>query len=234
MAAVASGIGASAPSAGAQSYQPPFVFLSGSETAVVDVTSFASRADRWNDAQTRHRDDAIKRAEALAAMQRRVEAQEAQEAETEEAAVPEPAPPAAPAPPPATSAAPAPPATSAPPPVTAAPALAVGGGFDGDIAGDEEFGLLPPADGPSPEQWLAMRHCESRHQYRVVSPSGAYRGAWQFSRRTWNWVAEKRGHDHLVGVDPIDASPAEQDLMAYELYDMDGPGHWPVCGKHLH
>ena len=113
-----------------------------------------------------------------------------------------------------------------------APPAAVGG-FGGDIAGDGEFGLLPPADGPSPEQWLAMRHCESRHNYRVVSPTGTYRGAWQFSRTTWDWVAEKRGHDHLVGVDPIDVSPAEQDLMAYELYDINGDKPWPVCGRHI-
>ncbi len=202
MAAVASGIGASAPSAVAQSYQPPFVFLSGSETAVVDVSSFASRAERWNDARTRHRDDAIERAEALAAMQRRVEA----EAVEEEDVPPQPA--------------------ASPPPAAAEPS-------DGDTDGDDLFGMPPPADGPSPEQWLAMRFCESRHNYQIVSSSGAYRGAWQFSRTTWDWVAEKKGHNRLIGVDPIDASPADQDLMAYELYDINGDRPWPVCGRHL-
>lgn len=219
MAAVASVIGASAAAAAAQSYQPPFVFLSGSETAVVDVSSFASRAERWNDARTRHRDDAIERAEALAAMQRRVEAQEAEEAAAEEVEAEEADPPAPPAP------APAP----APAPVPAPAALAA----DEALDGYEYFGMLPPADGPSPEQWLAMRHCESRHNYRAVSRSGAYRGAWQFSRTTWDWVAEKKGHDYLIGMDPIDASPAEQDFMAYELYDINGDKPWPVCGRHL-
>ena len=203
---------------------------------MVDVSSFASRAQRWSNAQTRHRDDAIERAEALAAMQRRMEAEESEAAEDAEATEPEA--PAAPDPAP-TPPAPAAPATTAPaadPPPADPPA---DDSSDGDAAGADDaaatFGLPPPAAGPSPEQWLAMRFCESRHQYDVTSPSGAYRGAWQFSQTTWNWVAEKRGHDHLVGVDPIDASRAEQDLMAYELYDMPGGGdkHWPRCGRHL-
>lgn len=233
---MAAGIGASAPAALAQSYQPPFVFLSGSETAVVDVSSFASRAERWSDAQTRHRDDAIERAEALAALQRRMEAEESESAEESEAAEeaeaaePEAPAPAAPAPAP-TPPAPTPPAAPAP----ADPPADDSSDDDGDAAADFSgvLWLPPPADGPSPEQWLAMRHCESRHNYEITSPSGAYRGAWQFSRRTWDWVAGKRGHDHLVGVDPIAASPADQDLMAYELYDIGGDKHWPVCGRHL-
>ena len=207
---------------------------------MVDVSSFASRAQRWSNAQTRHRDDAIERAEALAAMQRRMEAEESEAAEDAEVTEPEaPAAPAAPAPA-APDPAPTPPDPAAP--ATTAPAPAdppADDSSDGDAAGADDaaatFGLAPPADGPSPEQWLAMRFCESRHQYDVTSPSGAYRGAWQFSRTTWDWVAEKRGHYHLVGVDPIDASRAEQDLMAYELYDMPGGGdkHWPRCGRHL-
>ena len=217
---------------------------------MVDVSSFASRAERWSDAQTRHRDDAIERAEALAALQRRMESEESEaeeEAEAAEPEVPAPSPPAAPAPtaptaPAPTAPAPTAPAPTAPAPAPTAPAPAptAPAPTDPDFCKNADvedvaatFGLLPPADGPSLRQWCAMRHCESRHQYDVVSPSGAYRGAWQFSYRTWDWVAEERGYDHLVEVDPKVASPAEQDLMAYELYDIGGAGHWPVCGKRL-
>ena len=37
----------------------------------------------------------------------------------------------------------------------------------------------------------------------------------------------------LVGVDPIDASVASQDEMAYALYAIYGNSPWPVCGEYL-
>ena len=37
----------------------------------------------------------------------------------------------------------------------------------------------------------------------------------------------------LVGVDPAQASPADQDAMAYALYEIGGWQHWPICGQHL-
>jgi pyruvate/2-oxoglutarate dehydrogenase complex dihydrolipoamide acyltransferase (E2) component len=80
--------------------------------------------------------------------------------------------------------------------------------------------------------WAALRRCESGGNYRAVSASGAYRGAYQFSRSTWNAVAS-RSHPHLVGVDPAAASPADQDAMALALYRSSGARPWPHCGKHL-
>ena len=37
----------------------------------------------------------------------------------------------------------------------------------------------------------------------------------------------------LVGVDPIDASPSDQDKMAYKLYEINGWDPWPTCKKRL-
>lgn len=90
----------------------------------------------------------------------------------------------------------------------------------------------PPSGGPTAAQWDAVRKCESTHNYRAISPSGLYRGAYQFSQQTWDWVSGIHW-PHLVGVDPIDAEPAWQDVMAYTLYAMRGWDQWPICGKHL-
>jgi len=90
----------------------------------------------------------------------------------------------------------------------------------------------PPSGGPSAPQWNALRKCESTHNYAAVSPSGSYRGAYQFSVQTWDWVAGIHW-PHLVGVDPADAQPAWQDVMAYTLYAMRGWDQWPICGKNL-
>lgn len=248
-----------APAAVAQPHQPPVWVVFGSETAAVDVSSFADRAARWNSARARSLDDDIERAQALAAMTRKAEEAAAATQTRAEAAVQpppraaaasasrasasaasasaspppeeEPQPPASPPPeeePPPTAGEPDPPEEE---PVPAQDSAAEGS--SGVEPAGDELALAPPADGPAPEKWLAMRHCESRHSYRVVSRSGKYRGAWQFSRTTWDWLAERNGHDRLVGVDPIEVSPADQDLMAYELYDLQGAKPWPVCGRHL-
>ena len=90
----------------------------------------------------------------------------------------------------------------------------------------------PVPEGTSAEQWAALRNCESRGDYAITNPSGKYRGAYQFDRRTWNSVAERHA-PHLVGVDPALASPADQDAMAFALYGERGARPWPHCGRHL-
>jgi hypothetical protein len=69
----------------------------------------------------------------------------------------------------------------------------------------------------------AIKACESGGDYTAVSPSGTYRGAYQFDHATWQGVGGTG--------DPAAASPAEQDMRAQMLYDQSGPSPWPVCGS---
>lgn len=75
------------------------------------------------------------------------------------------------------------------------------------------------------ERWEALRSCESTHDYTAVSPSGAYRGAYQFDFETWRTVGGSG--------DPAQAPPEEQDARARELYARRGDQPWPVCGRFL-
>ena len=90
----------------------------------------------------------------------------------------------------------------------------------------------PVEDGPSDVQWEALRYCEATGNYGAVSPTGKYRGAYQFSVETWDWISDLY-YPYLIGVDPADASVADQDRMAQALYDLRGRGQWPVCGRYL-
>ena len=90
----------------------------------------------------------------------------------------------------------------------------------------------PPANGPTAEQWDALRNCESLDNYQAISPSGTYRGAYQFSQEAWDWLAAIH-FPFLEGLDPAQVDPAWQDVMAYTLFAMRGGDQWPVCGEHL-
>ena len=105
---------------------------------------------------------------------------------------------------------------------------------DGDDSSQEESsqGVVPLPAGTTEAQWHALRECESRQDYRAVSRTGRYRGAYQFSIATWNWVAGMH-YPHLEGVDPRDASRTDQDRMAYKLYEINGWDPWPTCKKRL-
>lgn len=75
-----------------------------------------------------------------------------------------------------------------------------------------------------------LRACESGGSYSAVSSSGSYRGAYQFSRTTWNSVARAH-YPFLAGVDPAQAWPWDQDRMARALWATAGRGQWPHCGR---
>ena len=79
--------------------------------------------------------------------------------------------------------------------------------------------------GPSYDQWAALRNCESGGNYQAVSPSGLYRGAYQFDLGTWASVGGSG--------DPAVASPEEQDHRAQVLWSQRGAAPWPVCGRYL-
>lgn len=71
-----------------------------------------------------------------------------------------------------------------------------------------------------------VRHRESRGNYTVVNPAGPWYGAYQFARSTWNATAAHAGRYDLVGVVPSAASPADQDAMAWALYQWQGSRPW--------
>lgn len=73
--------------------------------------------------------------------------------------------------------------------------------------------------------WARVRDCESGGDYRITSPDGSYRGAYQFDRSTWASVGGSG--------DPAAAPPEEQDRRAQILYDLVGRGAWPECGRFL-
>jgi hypothetical protein len=88
----------------------------------------------------------------------------------------------------------------------------------------------PGAGGVSPHHndpfLTCVRHRESRGNYRVINPAGPWYGAYQFLASTWNITARHAGRLDLVGVLPSDASPYDQDEMAWSLYQWQGSGPW--------
>src|SRR3954468_15336172 len=72
-----------------------------------------------------------------------------------------------------------------------------------------------------PAQLRRIAKCESGGNPRAVSPSGRYRGKYQFDQATWEaWG----GHG-----DPIDSSESVQDRVALRLYRARGTAPWPNC-----
>ncbi|HVN51764.1 MAG TPA: transglycosylase family protein [Acidimicrobiales bacterium] len=71
-----------------------------------------------------------------------------------------------------------------------------------------------------------IRMRESHGDYRAVSANGEYRGAYQFTQSSWDLAAAHAGRKDLIGVPPNQASPADQDAMAYVLYEMLGSAPW--------
>ena len=76
-----------------------------------------------------------------------------------------------------------------------------------------------------------IKHRESRGQYDVVNSSSGAAGAYQFMPGTWNTNAAAAGRPDLVGVNPANASPADQDAMAQHLLATQGMRPWGgSCG----
>lgn len=81
---------------------------------------------------------------------------------------------------------------------------------------------IPPASGDVASALQRIAQCESGGDPRAVSPSGTYRGKYQFDQGTWNALGGAG--------DPAAAPEAEQDRIAAILYARSGPAPWPVCG----
>jgi len=87
--------------------------------------------------------------------------------------------------------------------------------------------LPPTTPEHAPEGFLAcVLDRESEGQYGAVSPGGEWRGGYQFATSTWDNTARHAGRTDLVGVDPAQASPADQDAMAQHLYSWQGTAPW--------
>lgn len=82
----------------------------------------------------------------------------------------------------------------------------------------------------SAEELHRLRMCESTDNYQAVSPSGLYRGAYQFDQTTWDDVAG-RFFPWLAGIDPAEAAPWWQDAMTRALWSERGKQPWPICGN---
>jgi hypothetical protein len=81
--------------------------------------------------------------------------------------------------------------------------------------------------GPASVPWIRAKlrriaRCESHNNPRAVNPTGAYRGKYQMSLRTWQVAG---GHG-----DPAAAPGWEQDRRAGIILRRYGVGQWPVCG----
>jgi len=84
----------------------------------------------------------------------------------------------------------------------------------------------PPAP-PDAAAFLAcVRQRESHGNYRAVSADGVYRGAYQFAQSSWDLTARHAGRNDLVGMLPDQASPADQDALALNLYQWQGAKPW--------
>lgn len=93
--------------------------------------------------------------------------------------------------------------------------------------GSHEEGAPAVVPSERDQQFLACtKDIESDGNYQAVSPSGKYRGAYQFDQPTWDGTAQRAGRPDLAGVQPDHASPADQDAMAITLLHWRGSAPW--------
>ena len=75
------------------------------------------------------------------------------------------------------------------------------------------------------KRWArSTAECESGKDPKAIGGGGAYRGAFQFMKSTWNAAPKSPGGD------PIRYPYKTQAVVAVALKNQDGAGHWPVCG----
>jgi len=91
------------------------------------------------------------------------------------------------------------------------------------LAGAPRNATLDSADTATALARIAQ--CESGGDPTAVSPSGQYRGKYQFSQATW---------EALGGTgDPAEAPEHVQDTLAAALYRQRGLAPWPSCGAKI-
>ncbi|MSZ89116.1 MAG: hypothetical protein F2585_07200 [Actinobacteria bacterium] len=85
----------------------------------------------------------------------------------------------------------------------------------------------PPIINSSDAAFMAcVRERESHGDYTAVDPSGQFMGAYQIYQGGWDSIAGSMGRGDLVGVRPHQASPADQDAVAYAMLAKLGRSPW--------
>lgn len=74
-----------------------------------------------------------------------------------------------------------------------------------------------------PESWRNLAMCESSLNPEAMSPTGKFKGLFQFSQTSWEFVGG-RGEPH-------EASVSRQYMRAKELQEIQGWNAWPECSK---
>jgi peptidoglycan hydrolase-like protein with peptidoglycan-binding domain len=96
------------------------------------------------------------------------------------------------------------------------------------LAGTTKNGALdsaPKTDAEVAAVMAKIAECESGGDPTAVSPSGQYRGKYQFSQETW---------ESLGGTgDPAEADEGVQDMYAAGLYQQRGLAPWPACSAQV-
>ena len=78
---------------------------------------------------------------------------------------------------------------------------------------------------PADKRWArSTSECESGGDPDAIGSGGLYRGAFQFTRSTWEASPKSPGGD------PIAYPYRTQAVVAILLKNRDGAQHWPVCG----
>ena len=90
----------------------------------------------------------------------------------------------------------------------------------------------PVPSGTTEDQWEQLRQCNSNGNYQHSNPNGVNFGAYEFRQSSWDDLA-RRHYPHLVGMNPSEAASADQDRMAYALYEERGWAPWPACDPSL-
>jgi peptidoglycan hydrolase-like protein with peptidoglycan-binding domain len=89
------------------------------------------------------------------------------------------------------------------------------------LAGPATNGALDSTGADAATVLAKIAQCESGGDITAVSPSGQYRGKYQFSQDTW---------EALGGTgDPAEADESVQDMFAARLYAERGLAPWPAC-----
>ncbi|MDN5274902.1 MAG: exported protein of unknown function [Candidatus Saccharibacteria bacterium] len=88
----------------------------------------------------------------------------------------------------------------------------------------EVVGAKPDFSGDFAAALAKLRSCEGG--YNSMNPAGPYYGAYQFNQNTWAASAPE-------GAQFGNATPAQQDQAARNLYVRRGWQPWPNCGKNL-